>query len=235
MRLKSFSLKNFRGYKDEVRIDMSDLTVFVGRNDIGKSTILEALDIFFNDKNAINPIEEADINKEAAAQGDTETVFTAVFDNLPPSLVIDESVQTTLKDEKLLDLDGCLTVVKRYQSAGKPKVYIKANHPGNPECDNLLLLKIADLRKKASDFACADKTKKSLLRKAIWSHFSDDLRMSEREINTSEDGLKDIWQKLEPHMPIYSLFQSDRSNSDKDKEAQDPLKEAVKEIFLMRN
>ena len=30
---------------------------------------------------------------------------------------------------------------------------------------------------------------------------------------------------------IYSLFQSDRSNSDKDKEAQDPLKEAVKEIF----
>lgn len=35
MRLKSFSLKNFRGYRDEVRIDMSDLTVFVGRKDIG--------------------------------------------------------------------------------------------------------------------------------------------------------------------------------------------------------
>lgn len=46
MRLKSFSLKNFRGYRNEVRINMSDLTVFVGRNDIGKSTILEALDIF---------------------------------------------------------------------------------------------------------------------------------------------------------------------------------------------
>lgn len=49
MRLKSFSLKNFRGYRNEVRINMSDLTVFVGRNDIGKSTILEALDIFFNE------------------------------------------------------------------------------------------------------------------------------------------------------------------------------------------
>lgn len=45
MRLKSFSLKNFRGYRNEVRINMSDLTVFVGRNDIGKSTILEALDM----------------------------------------------------------------------------------------------------------------------------------------------------------------------------------------------
>ena len=231
MRLKSFSLKNFRGYKDEVGIDMRNLTVFVGRNDIGKSTILEALDIFFNDKNAINPIEEADINKEAVSQGDKETVFTAVFDNLPSSLVIDEAVQTTLKDEMLLDLNGNLTVVKRYQSAGKLKIFIKANHPSNSECNNLLLLKITDLKKKAVDLECEDRTKKSLLRKAIWNHYSDNLQMSEREISTTEDGLKDIWQKLELHMPIYSLFQSDRSNSDKDKEAQDPLKEAVKEIF----
>ena len=231
MRLKSFSLKNFRGYKDEVGIDMRNLTVFVGRNDIGKSTILEALDIFFNDKNAINPIEEADINKEAVSQGDKETVFTAVFDNLPSSLVIDEAVQTTLKDEMLLDLNGNLTVVKRYQSAGKLKIFLKANHPSNSECNNLLLLKITDLKKKAVDLECEDRTKKSLLRKAIWNHYSDNLQMSEREISTTEDGLKDIWQKLELHMPIYSLFQSDRSNSDKDKEAQDPLKEAVKEIF----
>lgn len=79
MRLKSFSIENFRGYKDTVTINMSDLTVFVGRNDIGKSTILEALDIFFNDKSAISPIEYADINKEALASGDEETVFTAVF------------------------------------------------------------------------------------------------------------------------------------------------------------
>ncbi len=56
MRLKLFSLKNFRGYREQVQIDMSDLTVFVGRNDIGKSTILEALDIFFNDKVAVNII-----------------------------------------------------------------------------------------------------------------------------------------------------------------------------------
>ena len=32
-------------------------------------------------------------------------------------------------------------------------------------------------------------------------------------------------------MPIYSLFQSDRKNSDSDDEVQDPLKEAVKEIL----
>ncbi|WP_458009181.1 AAA family ATPase [Jutongia sp. SJQ-6] len=49
MKIHSLKLKNFRGYKDELSISFGDLTAFVGRNDVGKSTILEALDIFFND------------------------------------------------------------------------------------------------------------------------------------------------------------------------------------------
>ena len=32
-------------------------------------------------------------------------------------------------------------------------------------------------------------------------------------------------------LPLYSLFQSDRKNSDGDNEVQDPLKEAVKQIL----
>ena len=49
MKIDSIKLKNFRGYRSETEINFNDLTVFVGKNDIGKSTILEALDIFFND------------------------------------------------------------------------------------------------------------------------------------------------------------------------------------------
>ena len=48
MKIKKVILKNFRAYKDEVVIDFENLTTFVGKNDIGKSTVLEALDIFFN-------------------------------------------------------------------------------------------------------------------------------------------------------------------------------------------
>lgn len=49
MKIKSIKLKNFRSYKEEIKIDFCDLTAFVGKNDIGKSSILEALDIFFNE------------------------------------------------------------------------------------------------------------------------------------------------------------------------------------------
>ncbi|BDS22935.1 hypothetical protein KAM546c_41960 [Enterobacter roggenkampii] len=48
MRLRKLKLKNFRGYRNstEIIIDES-MTGIVGRNDFGKSTILEALAIFF--------------------------------------------------------------------------------------------------------------------------------------------------------------------------------------------
>lgn len=46
MHLESVSIKNFRCYRDEVTVHFSDLTTFIGRNDIGKSSVLEALEIF---------------------------------------------------------------------------------------------------------------------------------------------------------------------------------------------
>ena len=63
--INSVLLKNFRGYKNETVIPFESMTVFVGRNDIGKSTVLEALDIFFNDSKGIVVLEKNDTNKES--------------------------------------------------------------------------------------------------------------------------------------------------------------------------
>lgn len=47
----------------------------------------------------------------------------------------------------------------------------------------------------------------------------------------SKGDTKSIWDKLQKYLPLYSLFQADRKNSDGDSEVQDPLKEAVKAIL----
>lgn len=49
MKIKSVKIKNFRSYKDEISIEIGNLTAFVGKNDIGKSSLLEVLDFFFNE------------------------------------------------------------------------------------------------------------------------------------------------------------------------------------------
>ena len=79
MKLKTFKLKNFRSYKEEVTIDFDDLTTFVGKNDIGKSTILEALEIFFNEGKGVIKLDKDDINKQAVLEGDNEISISVLL------------------------------------------------------------------------------------------------------------------------------------------------------------
>lgn len=75
MRLRKLKITNFRCYKDEVIIDIDALTVFIGKNDSGKSSLFDACDLFFN------RVPEQD---DVCVHGDESTIKIAcVFDNLP--------------------------------------------------------------------------------------------------------------------------------------------------------
>ena len=241
MKLVKFKVKNFRGYQEETIVDFENLTALVGKNDVGKSTILECLDVFFNSGNGVVKLDKEDINKHCSANGDTEIVFSACFSELPAELTIDATHSTSLSEEYLLNVDQQLEIVKRYKDAGKERVFIKANHPSNINCSELLIKKNSELKKiiEQNGILCENKTTNSIMRKAIWAHFANDLQLSEKEIETSskgeEDSIKSIWEKLQNFIPIYSLFQSDRKNSDTDNEVQDPLQSAVKQILSSQN
>lgn len=232
MKIKQIKLTNFRIYKDETTVDLNNLNVFVGNNDIGKSTILEALDIFFNENKGIIKIDQEDVNKKAKEEGNTEIKIAVVFEDLPDNLTIDSTNPTSLADEYLLQDDGSLEIVKKYPNARKEKVFIKANHPTNSHCSDLLLKKNTDLKKLLkNDIKCEDKTKNAVIRKAIWSYYSDDLQLNEIEIELAKEDAKNTWEQLKNYMPLYFLFQSDRKNSDGDSEIQNPMKFAVQEIL----
>lgn len=233
MRLNKLKIKNFRGYKDEVSIDIDDLTVFVGKNDIGKSTILEALDIFFNEGKGVIKIDKDDINKVRLGNEYNDIFITCVFSELPDSIIIDATNQTSFESEYLLNSDGYLEVIKKYPNAGSAKVSIKALHPTNSACSNLLFKKQKEYREiiQNNNIDCTNQNINSIMRRAIWSHFQNDLQLQEIDIDASKEDAKNIWEKVQPYLPVYSLFQSDRKNTDGDSEVQDPLKEAVKQIL----
>ena len=236
MKLKAIKLKNFRSYRDEITISINDLTAFVGKNDIGKSTILEALDIFFNNGTGTIKLDKKDFNVYAPAE-DHSIRLTAIFDNLPDSVVIDEAVSTSLDAEYLLNADGDLEIIKEYRSdtATGLKTFIKANHPTNEECKDLLLITQRELQRKCADLNIEvdDRRVNSQMRQAIWNHYADTLQLAETELDVSgKNGeLSSIWTNLQKYLPHYALFQADRQNHDEDAEVQDPMKIAVKLIL----
>lgn len=226
-------LSNFRNYKEEIVIDFDNLTAFVGKNDIGKSSILEALDIFFNEGKGSVKLDKGDINKQSMREGNNEIRISLCFDELPDRIVIDATNETSLQTEYLVNSNNQLEVIKKYPNAGAAKVFIKAYHPTNPNCNDLLLKKDTELRTIIDQQAieCTDRVKKAIMRIAIWNHYGDALQLAETELDVTKGDTKTIWDKLQNYLPTFILFQSDRKNCDGDCEVQDPLKEAVKEIL----
>ncbi len=233
MKIKTVTLKNFRAYKEETVIDFKNLITFVGKNDIGKSTVLEALDIFFNDGAGVVKLDKGDINQQNIGVDNTISI-TVEFNELPDNVRIDPLNLTTLAEEYLLTSANTLKIRKEYPNAGKAKVFIIANHPTNESCKDLLSKKITELKKILNDnkIDCEDKTRSAVIRKAIWNHYADNLGCEEVPIDTSKEGAKDIYEGLETFLPLYSLFRADRSNNDTDTEIQDPMKLAVKQLMV---
>lgn len=231
MRLKALKLKNFRGYYNETEIKFNSLTAFVGKNDAGKSSILEALEIFFN--NSVVKIEKDDLNVDALALGDNKIEITCIFSQLPAQLIIDAANPTTLQAEYLINNQGDLEVKKVFvcgAATPKEKVFIVANHPTVANGNDLLALKRQELRTRANQInvpaANYNGNINSSLRAAIWNHLGA-LNLNRVEIQVDKEDAKEAWAYLEKWMPQFALFKSDRKSSDGDKEVTDPMQVAV--------
>lgn len=227
MKLKSLTLNNFRGYKQGTTIEFDDLTTVIGKNDIGKSTILEGLEIFFN--NHTVKIEQADSN---IFSSNDIVELTCEFCDLPTEISIDSSSKTNLKDEYLLFKEDTLAIKKRYSCDKKTpsvEIFIVANHPTDSGVANLLELKEKELQSIIKAKYLDSKLKGNpIMRRAIWDSVSDlELNIVDIPVSKPKEDAKRIWEQIDSHLPIFALFQSDRSSSDSDTEVQDPMKAAI--------
>jgi predicted ATPase len=228
MRLESVSIKNFRCYRDEVTVRLDGMTTFVGKNDIGKSSVLEALEIFFNNETV--KIEQGDAN---IYSGDTRVSITCEFSDLPATLSLDAGAETTLADEYLLTSTGTLKIQKVYDCKSKTpsvEIFIIAHHPTAEGVAGLLELKEKDLQKIIKDKGLVAQLKGNPgMRKAIWEAEAD-LKLADDvaiPVSKPKEDSKRIWEQLDSYLPLFALFQSDRSSRDSDGEVQNPMKAAV--------
>jgi predicted ATP-dependent endonuclease of OLD family len=238
MKLKKLILTNFRAFKDKTVIEFNNLTVFVGQNDVGKSTILEALDIFFNEKDAIVTFDSNDYN---VYNQDKKIIISAVFTDLPDEVTVDATAKTSLVDEHLLNKDRLIEIKKIFTSAKLKETQLIALYPSNPDLKDLLNLKIDELRERAQNLGINNELYKgntsSSIRKAIIENYSGDVIYKEQPIvvfkekNLEKNAAKEIWGQLQNYLPTYALFQSDRKNEEKDKEIQNPINYAIKSIL----
>ncbi|WP_024506591.1 ATP-binding protein [Bradyrhizobium sp. ARR65] len=231
MKLTSLKLENFRCFKDQVCLEFDDITAIVGRNDVGKSTIMDGLAIFF---------DEAKPDKDdACISGDRKAVrITCEFDDLPETIILDADYETNLDAEFLVNTERRLEIRKTYDgSLTNPRlisVEAIAVHPTGNGVNDLLQLKKADLLARAGelgvDLSTVNKQANAPIRAAIWAN-TNALGLDVVPVSLEKEGGKQIWSALAPYLPSFALFKSDRASTDQDAEAQDPLKAAIRDAL----
>lgn len=242
MKLERVVLEGFRGYSARTEIDISKLTAFIGENDIGKSTILEALDAFFNDV-----VEAQDVNTR---REDGNFTIGCVFSDFPEEINLDASSKTTLESEYLLNESGKLEIYKVWRTtatkAEVERVYARAIAPASQLGQGLLFKKREELKKIVTEHKIdANKRINPEMRHAIYRHLEEiknlDLQIQEIELDRPRERVdnyqdaRKIWKKLnDRHLPVYSLFKADQVRGDKEAAVRSPLdstlKSAIREL-----
>jgi len=129
MKLRKAAYENYRGIQGRIEVDYGNTSIFVGRNDAGKSTLLRGLDLFLNNTEALPDIANAFSDSNIAT---IELAFEGAF----PAITIDEAIPTSFEAELLIDENKQLRIKKEWDATNsqiKPVTYIRRKTFGDED------------------------------------------------------------------------------------------------------
>jgi len=174
MKITKLILENFRGFYGKHEISFDNFNVFIGKNDQGKSSILEAIDIFiYEGKGNVN-IESTDLNIDTQKNGTSEFKIALEFSDLPKDVIIDATNPTTLENECLLNENNLLEIWKIFRNGKRTDTLLRCKHPVNDDfLKNIMNKNINELQKFVEEkgISVVDKRKAADLRKSIREYY----------------------------------------------------------------
>jgi len=210
MKVHSVYVENFRPFKKLEEMRTGFLATIVGKNDVGKSNILRALEVFF----AENPkIDESDVHDGASP--DENIVIEVAFDSLPGKIELEPGVETTLQEEMLVDRDGHLRIRKIYPrgNPGKFDIVLIAQDFDDERFRGVASLKEKELNERC-DSLDIDVTKsgRGITNKSKREALREKAREEGIQTNRAELMLSardDLWKNINSLLPKFELFETD--------------------------
>lgn len=216
VQIAQIRIQNYRAFAQLPPIRVGNLATFVGKNDSGKSCILYALRLFFSDKTP-------DVDDFHLTPGDgginrtTEMEIAVAFKfSDDHEIEIEDGVGTTLSNERMLDSNGWLHVVKTYTLDGKgdvngPRYNLVVSGFDDEHLSKLFFLKEKDLNTlgdqygldfKKSGPGVTNKDKRQMLRQAAEKR---ELAIREQPIEIT----RTFWNGIKQLLPTLEFFPAD--------------------------
>lgn len=105
MQLRQLIVENYKGIKESTCFYFNQFACIVGKNDVGKSTILKAIDAFINDNAPC--IDDKNLYNESST-----IIIEARFECKDLPIIIDDAVYVTFQSEELVNENQYLCIKK---------------------------------------------------------------------------------------------------------------------------
>lgn len=136
MRLVEFTVENYKVFKKpfNIKFNNSSISILTGKNNMGKSTLLEAINRFFMTEPKAKTIEINCFSNQA-----TPIIFTAIFEGAFQFEAEESTESINIENTKLKRIE----ITKKYNAEQAPKFYgagseIRANHPYKIDLEQIL-------------------------------------------------------------------------------------------------
>ncbi len=229
MRIHSITIKNYRPFKLLKETTLSQLATIIGKNDAGKSSILRAIKLFFEDR---PKIESEDIHD--MANPDEDVIIEIAFTDIPETIQIEEEVETTFQEEMLLDQKGHLRIRKTYprNDLTKVKISLITWDFQNERFAGLANLKESELNKRCQKEGInVTKAGRGITNKSKRENLRS--KAKEKGISVGEYKLtlspKDVlWKCIKSFLPDFQLFESETKTDVGETSFQSPFRPIIK-------
>ncbi len=202
MELEFIRLKNFQCFNDSVDIPIHKMTIFIGENDCGKTSILKALEFFFNDEK-ISPDMFHKIGEKPEKKCEIELIFKVNPEkskDIPKYFIINNEL--TLKKVFILNDQNKVeqeTLLKKY-------VFMKK------ELNEIQDLKALELKTLYDEFKLGKYTNAEDARKAI----TDFVDVNFNKLGKSQNWYPIKWNQVSEFLPLFEYYgSSDYGNPQK--------------------
>lgn len=209
MIINSIIIDNYRSFGSSNEIMLGSFSTIVGQNDAGKSNILKALDLFFQERPKVNQDDICD-----RAHPDESIKIEVSFK--PGNTKIElESKVTTLKEEMLLDENGLLRIRKVFprEKFNKPEINLIVSDYDDPEYATLANQKEKNLNERCVkldiDVKKSGRSITNYGKRAKIRELAENNSLGCSLHSVSLKSKDDLWKAISSILPQYKIFEAD--------------------------
>ena len=210
MIINSIAARNFRSFVELEETRIGKLSTIVGQNDVGKSNILRAIKLFFDQR---SKLEISDVNDKAVSSD--SVVIEVSLAELPEEIELEDGVPTTFSDENLLDQNGLLRIRKIFScnNLAKYTVEIAVNDFDDSSFSKLVAKKEKELndlcKNNAIDVSKSGRGVTNAGKRKSLRQLAIDRNMPLAGLTIELDSKSELWKKISKYFPDFSLFETD--------------------------